>query len=227
MSFIFPNWTNRLLVVVGAGAVAGAGYVGAVVFAAMHPTTQHVGYQPTQPVPFSHKLHAGELKMDCRYCHNTVDKAAHAAIPPSATCNNCHSGVSAATQQTPYVAVHPESKKLAKIRESNATGDPVEWIRVHNLPDYVYFNHSAHVNSGVSCVSCHGRVDRMEKVQKVKTLSMAFCLDCHRNPEPHLRPLDKVTDLSWVPDEEPEVVGARIREEQDLHPKVNCSTCHR
>lgn len=226
MSFIFPNWTNRLLAAVGAGALIGAGYVGTIVFAAMHPTTSFIGYQPTQPVPFSHKLHAGKLKLDCRYCHNTVDRAAHAAIPPTATCSNCHSGKNA-KGVTPHVAVHSESKKLAKIRESAATGDPVEWIKVHNLPDYVYFNHSAHINSGVSCVVCHGRVDRMEKVQQVKTLAMAFCLDCHRNPEPHLRPLDKVTELSWVPDEDPEVVGARVRDELNLHPKVNCSTCHR
>lgn len=226
MSFIFPNWTNRLLAAVGAGALIGAGYVGTIVFAAMHPTTHHIGYQPTQPVPFSHKLHAGKLKLDCRYCHNTVDRAGHAAIPPTGTCNNCHSGKDA-SGKTEYVAVQSESKNLAKVRESVATGNPVEWIKVHNLPDYVYFNHSAHVNSGVSCVSCHGRVDRMEKVEQVKTLSMAFCLDCHRNPEPHLRPLDKITDLSWVPDEDPEVVGAKIREELNVHPKVNCSTCHR
>jgi hypothetical protein len=179
------------------------------------PQTLNVGYSPEQPVPFSHALHAGELGMDCRYCHNTVEHAAHAAVPPTATCMNCHERIA------------PESNKLLPVRESYATGQPVPWVRVHDLPDYVYFDHSAHVARGVSCVSCHGRIDKMEKVSQVETLSMGWCLECHRNPEPHLRPVDRVTDLDWMPGEDPEIVGKRLREQYNINPSTDCSTCHR
>lgn len=226
MSFSFPRWTNRFAALAGLGLVAGAVYLGAVSFAASSPETLYVGYKPKQPVPFSHQTHAGRLKLDCRYCHNTVDKAAHAAIPPTATCSNCHSGADA-NGAVAYSAVRSDSPKLAPVRESQASGEPIPWVKVHDLPDYVYFDHHAHVTRGVSCVSCHGRVDRMEEVQQVKTLSMTFCLDCHRHPEPHLRPVDKVTDLAWVSEEDPEVLGAQIRADLDIQTKTNCSTCHR
>ncbi len=125
---------------------------------------------PTQPVPYSHALHVGQLGMDCRYCHTGVEVAAAATIPPTQTCMNCHSKVRA------------NSEKLIPIRESYATGMPVPWIRVHDLPDYVYFDHSAHVRRGVGCVSCHGRIDTMEVVFQAEPLSMGWCLECHRNP---------------------------------------------
>src|SRR5690606_29899377 len=115
---------------------------------------------PTQPVPFSHKIHAGELKMDCRYCHVNVQKGAHATIPPTATCINCHSPIGA--DGAPALsAVHPASDRLRAVHESWETGESVPWVRIHKLPDFVFFNHSAHVNRGVSCVSCHGRIDTM------------------------------------------------------------------
>jgi len=121
-----------------------------------------VGYQPVQPVPYSHALHVGQLGIDCRYCHNTVEVAAQAAIPPTQTCMNCHAKIRA------------QSPKLLPVRESYATGMPVHWMRVHDLPDFVYFNHSAHVRRGVSCVECHGRVDKMEVVYQQEPLSMGW-----------------------------------------------------
>jgi hypothetical protein len=222
----FPNWTNRLaLVVLGVLAFGGV-YVLVVGAYGTAPGTINLGYSPTQPVPFSHKLHAGTLKLDCRYCHNTVDRAAHAAIPPTATCVNCHSAANA-DGSVATATVFAKSEKLLPVRESQVTGKPIEWIRVHNLPDYVYFNHSAHLNRGVSCVSCHGRVDRMDQVYQAQPLTMAWCLDCHRNPEPHLRPVEFVTQLDWQPEENPAALGARLREQLQINPSTNCSTCHR
>ncbi|MBL6830233.1 MAG: cytochrome c3 family protein [Pirellulales bacterium] len=224
--FEFPSWTNRLLPVLAVFVAAGGAYAIAVGAYATAPGTINVGYSPKQPVPFSHKTHAGMLKMDCRYCHTTVDKAAHAAVPPTQTCVNCHSAANP-DGSVANAAIHTNSEKLLPIRESQATGAPVEWERVHDLPDFVYFNHSAHVNRGVSCVSCHGRIDKMEQVYQAEPLTMSWCLECHRNPEPHLRPQEFITQLDWEPSEPREVVGARIRDELNIHPSTNCSTCHR
>lgn len=224
--FQFPAWVNPLLPAVGGFLVIGLVYYGGLFAYAVHPLTSDVGYRPEQPVPFSHALHAGELKMDCRYCHNTVEIAAHAAIPPVATCLNCHQGKDAKGNAT-KIGIHVNSNKLAPIRESAAMDKPVEWRRVHDLPDYAYFNHSAHVSRGVSCVSCHGRVDRMDVVEQKKTLSMGFCLKCHRGPEASLRPIDLVTDLDWKPEGDPKEIGAEIMNQLDLHPSEHCSTCHR
>lgn len=126
-------------------------------------------------------------------------------------------------------AVHADSVKLAPIRESWETGRSVAWKRVHNLPSFVYFNHAAHVNSGVSCKTCHGRIDQMETVYQAKELSMAWCISCHRNPNPHLRPVDKVTKLDWEFEtpEDQEVFAANAREEKQINPQVNCAVCHR
>jgi hypothetical protein len=164
--------------------------------------------------------------MDCRYCHNTVDKAAHAAVPPTQTCVNCHSSKNP-DGTVPTSAVHAESAQLLGVRESQATGDPIPWQRVHDLADFVYFDHSAHVNRGVSCVSCHGRVDKMERVYQAEPLTMSWCLDCHRDPDPHLRPQEYITQLDWEPEEDPRELGSRIRSELNIQPSTNCSTCHR
>jgi hypothetical protein len=153
--------------------------------------------------------------MDCRYCHTTVEQAAFAAAPPSATCMNCHKNIA------------PNSRKLLPVRQTYADGATLPWVRVHHLPDYVYFDHSAHVTRGVSCVSCHGRVDQMQQVYVAKTLNMAWCLDCHRDPDPHLRPPEFVTDLDWVPEQTLVEAGRRVRQELGIHPPVSCSTCHR
>ena len=212
---IFPRWIDKARPLLGAGLVLAPAYLVAMVYYGGSPRTTSVGYMPRQPIPFSHALHAGELGIDCRYCHTTVETAAHAAIPSTSTCLNCHE----------QIGVTAES--LRPLRESAASGDPIRWIRVHDLPDFAFFDHSAHVARGVSCVSCHGRVDRMEEVYQVETLSMSWCLDCHRNPEPHLRPLNQVTALDWMPTEDPEVLGSRLRAELDINPSTDCSTCHR
>ncbi len=223
--FLFPAWINTLLPVAAGVAGVGAMYFVGVVAYAVHPITTDVGYKPVQPVPFSHALHAGTLKMDCRYCHNTVESTAHAAIPAAQTCGNCHSaGVDGAPPAT--VAVHSDSAKLAPIRLALQKGESVPWRKVHDLADYVYFNHSVHVNRGVSCVSCHGRIDTMDVVQQSKTLSMGFCLQCHRNPTPSIRPVAEVTNLGWQT-EDPEKLGAELAVKLGIHPKDNCSTCHR
>ena len=159
--------------------------------------------------------------------------AAHAAIPPTATCVNCHSP---ANEQgaTALAAVHAESDKLKPIHESWKSGKSMAWKRVHNLPEFVFFNHAAHVNSGVSCKSCHGRIDQMEVVAQHEELSMAWCIRCHRDPNPHLRPKEFVTKLDWKAEDHDwgedgsqEEFAKKVREEQNINPQVGCAICHR
>ncbi|QDV62848.1 cytochrome c3 family protein [Crateriforma conspicua] len=225
--FLFPRWVNPFLAVLGLAAIGGAGYAAVMGGLITDPETLNVGYKPEQPVPFSHALHAGQLKMDCRYCHNTVFDAAHAAVPPTATCINCHSPANA-DGQTALAAVRTDSPKLLPIHESWLTGKSVAWKRVHNLPEYVYFNHAAHVNSGVSCKTCHGRIDQMEVVYQHEQLSMAWCIDCHRNFKKELRPQEFVTKLDWQPpaDWDDEAIEAHVQE-FNINPQVHCAVCHR
>jgi len=212
---VFPPWFDRAVKIGGAFALAGLLWFGALFAYAQSPETLAVGYRPEQPVAFSHKTHAGALGMDCRYCHNTVERTAHASVPPTDTCMNCHA------------TVLKDDETMIPVNESHATGRPIKWVRVHDLSDYAYFNHRAHVRRGVGCVSCHGRIDRMEVVTQEKTLSMGWCIDCHRNPEEHLRPQEEITSMDWVPEADPMVLGARIREERNINPSTDCSTCHR
>ena len=215
MALIFPKSTDKY-VRIGA-AVVGAVVLGSAALGlyATNPEVLKTGYAPVQPVPYSHKLHAGDLGMDCLYCHSTVNKSGHAAVPPTQICMNCH------------VRVKPQSPRLAKVRESYETGKPIEWIRVHKVADFAYFNHQAHVTVGVSCVSCHGRVDQMVEVQQVEPMNMAWCLDCHRNPAPHIRPVEEVTNLGWKPDRDPAAIGHEIIKAKGINPPQNCSGCHR
>jgi hypothetical protein len=213
--FDFPPWTNHLRILAVVAAVMVPFYAVLLIYGGFSPRTTAVGYQPIQPVPYSHALHVGQLGLDCRYCHTTVETAAFAAVPPTQTCMNCH--------QT----IRKESPKLLPVRESFATGMPVRWIKVHDLPDFVYFDHSAHVRHGVGCVTCHGRIDKMEVVQQAEPLNMAWCLECHRQPEKRLRPLDQVTAMDWTPAEEPLALGRRLRQELGVNPSTDCSTCHR
>ncbi len=213
--FVFPRWANKTRQLAGVFLGVTPVYLTALIWYGASPKTTDVGYQPKQPVPYSHALHAGELGLDCRYCHTTVEVTGHAAIPPTETCMNCHK------------VVHPTSPKLLPIRESYATNTAVPWVKVHDLPDYAYFNHSAHVTRGIGCVSCHGRVDQMEEVYQHEPLSMGWCLDCHRAPEQHLRPVSEVTNMSWKPPEDQLTYGKRLREENNIAPPQDCSTCHR
>jgi hypothetical protein len=215
--FVFPRWANKTREI--AGVVLGIApiYLTGIVWYGFSPKTTDVGYMPKQPVPYSHALHAGELGIDCRYCHNTVEDAAHAAIPPTQTCMNCHK------------SVWTQSPKLLPIRESAATGQAVTWKKVHDLPDYVYFNHSAHVTRGVGCVTCHGRIDQMPEVYQFAPLSMGWCLDCHRDPYKNLRPPSEVTNMAWTQPngEDPVEYGKKLAAKNNLHSPTDCSTCHR
>jgi len=227
--FRFPAWVNSL-VLPGLGLIGlGVLYLSVLVPYALSPETLVAGYQPTQPVPFSHALHAGQMKIDCRYCHTHVFDSAHSNVPATATCANCHNGKKGADQTNLTTAVHTDSLRLAPVRESIETGKPIEWNRVHDLPDYAYFNHSAHVNRGVSCVECHGRVDKMDVVKRVSPLNMGWCLDCHRHPTEHLRPLDLITKLDWEPPQGTtrQEIGEQVREELGIRSLTDCSTCHR
>ncbi|MFP4143805.1 MAG: cytochrome c3 family protein [Phycisphaeraceae bacterium] len=230
--FVFPAWANYLLPVLVMGIIGAGLYLPVLVGFGASANTLNVGYQPEQPVPYSHALHVGELGMDCRYCHNTVDDAAFAAIPPTETCVNCHNPAEG------EIGIRKTSEGLAPVVESYNTGEPIPWVKVHDLGDYAYFNHEAHVTKGVSCVECHGRVDRMEVVYQAEPLSMAWCLDCHRDPAPHLRPVEEVTNLAWEPElregetlaEAKRRVGEGLMEKYDIHDQaymVSCSTCHR
>jgi hypothetical protein len=218
MSKLFPKSANRLplqiivyLFVVGGIATAAITYYAT-------PKYSRVGYAPLQPVPYSHKLHVEQLGIDCRFCHSNVDDSSYASVPTAQTCMNCHS------------QVKKDSPLLAPIRESYETGLPVEWVRIHQAPDYVYFNHAVHVNRGISCVSCHGNIDQMDVVEHAQPLSMAFCLDCHRNPEAHIRPLDQVTNLQWqAPGGEAGQLeqGRKFVHDWNVLPPQSCSGCHR
>jgi len=188
----------------------------------LHADTLNVGYAPQQPVEFSHATHAGKLGMDCRYCHTTVERAGFAAIPPTQTCISCHANI------------RPESPKLEKVWESYETGEPIRWVKVHDLADYAYFNHAIHVNKGIGCMTCHGRVDTMEVVAQQENLSMSWCIDCHRAPEKHLRPRDEVTNMTWDPMKDEKktqlTLGLELKEKYNVHDAAymtSCSTCHR
>ena len=214
-SFVFPRWTNRLREISAVVVIGGLLYATIFITLVFSPETSAIGYAPEQPVPYSHALHVGELGMDCRYCHVGVESAAQATIPPTQTCMNCHE------------LIKSDSEKLAPVRESFASGMPVPWVKVHDLPDFVYFNHSIHISSGVGCVSCHGRIDQMEVVRQDKALTMGWCLECHRDPEQNLRPVEFVTAMDWQPAEEAGEVGRRLREAHDIEPSTDCTTCHR
>lgn len=217
MSDIFPKWTNRLpamavlfVLLFGGGAVTGIWYY-------FSPKYTRVGYQPVQPVPFPHSVHVDQIGLDCRYCHSQVEKSWYSNLPSSSTCLNCHN------------QILKEDPRLAIVRDSAQTGRSVPWVQVHKLPDYVYFNHSVHVNRGVSCVHCHGEINKMDEVYHAKPLSMTFCLDCHRDPGPNLRPLDKITDLAWKlsdPDVQKDQ-GQRLAHDWKVNASQNCSACHR
>ncbi|MEK7298995.1 MAG: cytochrome c3 family protein [Candidatus Margulisiibacteriota bacterium] len=214
---VFPKWTNRiplviLLIVIFLGIF--------IVFALWYwasPRFLEAGYQPKQPIAFSHRLHAGELGLDCRYCHSNVERTAAASIPPTQVCMNCHN------------IVKRDSPEIQKLYASMEKDRPVEWIKVHNLPDYVYFDHSRHIQSGVGCATCHGRIDQMDVVRQVEPLSMAWCLDCHRDPAKFIRPASEVTTMDWSAgsDADQITLGEQLVAAKHIQTKQDCSTCHR
>jgi hypothetical protein len=215
MSQIFPEWTNRLPLYVAIGVIfLLTGVVGFFWYYGS-PKYTDVGYRPVQPVPYSHKLHAGDLGLDCRYCHTGVEISPVAGVPPTQTCMNCH------------VLIKPESEKLQPVRESWASGRPLAWIRVHKVPDYAYFDHSIHISANIGCASCHGRIDQMEVVTQMEPLSMNWCLKCHRNPAPHIRPDNQVTNMQWQPPPDQLTYADRFIKEHQINPPTDCTGCHR
>jgi cytochrome c7-like protein len=222
MPAIFPKWTNQLPFLIAAGLVLVGGAVTAGVTYYFTPKYSRVGYEPIQPVPFSHAVHAGQLGMDCRYCHTTVEKSWFSNIPSASTCMNCHN------------QVLKDDPRLALVRESATNGVPIPWVQIHRVPDYVYFNHSVHVRRGISCVECHGRIDQMDEVHHDQSLTMAFCLNCHRDPAAFIRPENKVTDLGWqwntnadIATEMQATNGVQFVHDWRVQSLQNCSACHR
>jgi hypothetical protein len=247
MANYFPRWTNLipLKIAICIGAV-GIGVVTAFTYYAT-PKAQRVGYMPDQPIPFDHALHVTQLGLDCRHCHSFVEKSGHANVPTANTCANCHV----------KGQIQTDSPRLAPLYDALETGEPIKWVRIHRAPDYVYFNHSAHLGRGISCVECHGQVDEMTVVYHAKSLSMGSCLECHRNPEDSLRPLEQVFNLKYQAvdylkqnqsaadqvsayikdkdlgleiakkDDAQQAMGLMLKDHWKVQPKESCFTCHR
>jgi hypothetical protein len=170
-----------------------------------------------QPVPFSHQHHVGGLGIDCRYCHTSVENSSFAGIPPTETCMTCHS------------QVWKDAPVLQPVRESWQTGAPIKWVRVHDLPDYAYFDHSIHVNKGVACATCHGQVNEMPLTWKTKELYMRWCLECHRDPARFIRPTDQVFNMTYTEPQNQRALGQRLLATNHVQTQglTDCYTCHR
>ena len=228
MAQIFHPGMNTLARVSILGAVlvlAGAGWAFDTI--SRSPYKTGAGVPKDQPVPFSHEHHAKGLGIDCRYCHTSVEDSSFAGIPPTKTCMTCHS------------QIWTNAEVLRPVRQSWASGQPLKWNRVHNLPDFVYFNHSIHVAKGVACQTCHGQVDQMPLMYQANSLTMSWCLQCHRAPEKFIRPRERVTDMHFdlqeylkangLPPKTQEEFGADLVKEYDIKKGqlMNCSICHR
>ena len=222
MAQLFPRGSNayaRISIVVVL-VVVGTGLTILLNTNRLHYTTD-VQVAKKQPVPFSHKHHVTGVGLDCRYCHTSVEESSFANIPPVETCMTCHS------------QIWTESPLLEPIRESYRTGNPIEWVRVHDLPDFVYFDHSIHVHKGIGCQTCHGQVDQMPLMWKVNALNMEWCLECHRTPEKYVRPREEVFNMAWTPMDKrghavsQALLGAQLVQDYDINPSTDCSTCHR
>jgi hypothetical protein len=213
---VFHHSTNTLsrLSIFGAlFAVALALWVGREINRSPYVTQADTARE--QPVPFSHAHHVGGIGIDCRYCHTSAEVSPVAGIPPTKTCMNCHS------------QIWSDSPMLEPVRASFRTGTALVWTRVHDLPDFVYFDHSAHVNKGVGCTTCHGRVDRMPLMWQENSLYMEWCLECHRQPEKFVRPKEEVFNPAYEAPADQMELGRRLVAQYGIHPRTSCSTCHR
>ena len=182
------------------------------------PWTTSVRIAPEQPIPFSHKHHVKDDGIDCRYCHTSVENSGFAGLPPTETCMSCHS------------QIWNNASVTQPIRDSWASGKSIEWTRVHDLPDFVYFNHSVHVAKGMGCATCHGEVDTMPLMYEHEPLTMEWCIDCHRNPAKNVRPRSEIYNLHWQPPADPQraaALRAELAREYKLQSLTSCSTCHR
>jgi hypothetical protein len=219
MSQIFHRSTNTFSRILIFGAVVILGFL-TWVFTVLDRSAYSTRASEVreQPVPFSHAHHVGGLGIDCRYCHTTVETSSFANVPPTKTCMNCHS------------QIWLTSPTLEPVRASFREDKSISWTRVHDLPDYVYFNHGIHVNKGVGCETCHGRVDKMPLMAQANPLLMEWCLNCHRNTEKYIRPRSEITTMGYQPSEDQEVMGRRLQKEyniNDVRLLTSCSTCHR
>ncbi len=216
MAQIFKPSMNTVSKVSIVALLLTAGGVGAALWAInKSPFVARTRIPFDQAVPFSHKHHVAGLGVDCRYCHNTVERSASAGMPATETCMSCHS------------MVWTNAPMLEPVRQSWATGKSLEWNRVHDLPGFVYFNHSIHVNKGMGCSECHGRVDQMPLMYQQNTLYMEWCLECHRNPEMRVRPKDKVFDMTYQHPADQKELGAKLVAEYKIQKFTDCYTCHR
>ena len=219
MAQIFHRSANFLarFSLLGTVVLGGLALTGVLVVArSPYITNQRVSRD--QPIQFSHKHHVGDEGIDCRYCHTSVESSAYAGIPPTKTCMNCHS------------VLFNNIGYLEPIRESYRTDQSIQWVKVHRLADYVYFNHSIHINKGIGCSSCHGPINQMPLVFQASPLTMSWCLDCHRNPQANLRPKDQIFNMDWKAPADQEEVGQKLAAEYKLRTMVeltSCSTCHR
>jgi Cytochrome c7 and related cytochrome c len=210
------NTLSRLTIYGSVVVILGPVIVAYLIFQSPYQT--HVGVVEPQPVPFSHEHHVKGLGIDCRYCHTTVETSSFAGLPPTHTCMSCHS------------QIWSTSAMLEPVRTSLAEKKPLVWTRVHDLPDFVYFHHGIHIQKGIGCVSCHGRVDQMPMMWKEEPLTMAWCLDCHRHPERHLREKREVFNMDWSPPAREQLaIGRNLieREHIEVDRLTNCSVCHR
>jgi hypothetical protein len=207
------NTLSRVTIFGGIFVLAGVLWMAAGLSRSPYVTEAEVARD--QPVPFSHAHHVGDIGIDCRYCHTSADTSAYAGIPPTKTCLNCHSQIWA------------DSPALEPVRQSFRSGRSIRWTRVNDLPDFAYFDHSAHVNKGIGCTTCHGRVDRMPLTWQENSLQMEWCIACHRDPEQFVRPQERVFDPTYEAPTDQLALGQRLVKEYALHPRTSCSTCHR
>lgn len=216
MPQVFPRSSNNLARLSILGAVLTVGLLAAVAYIMVRsPYATGAGVPPDQPVPFSHAHHSGGDGIDCRYCHQSAEYSAVAGVPPTETCINCHKQIWA------------NSPNLKPVRDSAESGMPIQWIRVHDLPDFVYFNHSIHVKKGVGCSTCHGEVNRMQLTWQVAPMTMQWCVECHSQPEKHVRPQSEIYNMQWTPPPDQLERGRELVEQYDIQKKVYCSACHR
>ncbi len=216
MAQIFSPRANTILITIVITIV-----VGLILFFVSAPVIQSSEYitgvnlVPDQPVPFSHQHHAGDLGIDCRYCHQNVESSSFAGMPAASVCMHCHS------------QIWPKTAMLEPMRQAYETDAPLAWTKVYKLPDYVFFNHAIHINKGMGCSSCHGNVKQMPLMHKANSMQMKWCLDCHRNPEKFVRPKSEIFNADWVPPDDGGALAAKLVREYKIQKRTDCYTCHR
>jgi hypothetical protein len=217
-AFFKPHANTVFRVLLVSGFAAPFVLVGGLLLLARSPVVTQVDMPDNQPIEFDHRHHVGDEGIDCRYCHTSVEVSSTAGYPPLETCMGCHN------------QIWNKAALLAPVRDAYFEGRAIPWQKIYRVPDYVFFNHAIHVNKGVGCESCHGRVDRQAAITRAATLSMQWCLECHRNPLGRLRPLDQITRMGWKPPKDPKAREAQQRALQrslDVHPRTDCNACHR